>query len=142
MRVRVGGDGAVDVVAAHGLGNDVRVEGVEEVVGLVGEGGRAGGEVALAGKGEEHGGVLHHFDEGLVEVVLHGLDDAADLGGESGHLDHLRRCRVDGEQPSPDLRYHEQNVCDNLREFCPSPCEFFDITHHVGNPRGKGEDTR
>ena len=81
LRVAVQTDDAVDVVAGQGLGDDVGVEGVEEVVCLVGEGRRGGGEVALAGEGEEHGCVLHYFDEGFVEVVLDRLDDSAHFGG-------------------------------------------------------------
>ena len=69
--------------------DDVGVEGVEEVVGLVGEGRRCGGEIPLAGKGEEHCGILHYLDQSFVQVVLHGLDDAAHLSRERGHLNHL-----------------------------------------------------
>ena len=81
LRVAVQTDDAVNVVAGEGLGDYVSVEGVEEVVCLVGEGRWGGGEVALAGECEEHGCVLHYFDEGFVEVVLHRLDDAAHFGG-------------------------------------------------------------
>ena len=81
LRIGVETDDAVDVVAGEGLGDDVRVEGVEEVVGLIGEGRRGGGEVSLAGEGEEHGCVGHYFDEGFVEVVLDRLDDPAHLSG-------------------------------------------------------------
>ena len=81
LRVAVLTDDAVDVVAGEGLGDDVGVEGVEEVIGLVGERRRGGGEVALAGEGEEHGCVLHYFDEGFVEIVLDRLDDAAHFRG-------------------------------------------------------------
>lgn len=82
-------DDAVDVIARERLRDDVGVEGVEEVVCLVWEGGRRGGEVALAREGEEDGRVAHYFDEGLVEVVLHRLDDGAHLRGQCGHLDDL-----------------------------------------------------
>lgn len=81
LRVAVETDDAVDVVAGEGLGDDIGVEGVEEVVCLVWEGRRGGGEIALAGEGEEHGCVLHYFDEGFVEVVLDRLDDSAHFGG-------------------------------------------------------------
>lgn len=81
LRVGVEADDAVNVVAVEGLGDEVGVEGVEEVVGLVGEGRGGGGEVALAGEGEEYGCVLHDVDEGFVEVVLDRLDYAAHLGG-------------------------------------------------------------
>ena len=81
LRVCIEADDAVDVVAGEGLRDDVGVEGVEEVVCLIGEGRRGGGEVALAGEGEEHGCVLHYLDEGFVEVVLDGLDDAAHFCG-------------------------------------------------------------
>ena len=81
LRVAVETDDAVDVVAGEGLGDDVSVEGVKEVVCLVREGRRGSGEVALAGEGEKHGCVLHHLDERFVEVVLDRLDDAAHFGG-------------------------------------------------------------
>ena len=110
LRVAVEADDAVDVVACQRLRDDVGVEGVEEVVCLVWEGGGGGGEVALAREGEEHGGVLHYVDEGFVEVVLHCLDDGAHLGGESGHLYHLRRYGINGEDPPPDLGDHEERI--------------------------------
>ena len=81
LRVAVEADDAVDVVAGERLRYYVCIEGVEEVVCLVWEGGGGGGEVALAGEGEEHGCVLHYVDEGFVEVVLDRLDDGAHLGG-------------------------------------------------------------
>lgn len=74
LDVGVLGDGAVDVVARERGGDDVRVEAVEEVLLLVGEGRGGGGEVALGGEGEEFGWVGHDGGDGFVEVTLDGLD--------------------------------------------------------------------
>ena len=120
LRVAVQTDDAVDVVAGEGLRYEVGVEGVEEVVGLVGEGWSRGGEVTLASEGEEHGGVVHDVDEGLVQTVLHHLDDAGHLSGQLGHLYHLRRYRIDREDPPPDLRRGEQGILNHLCESDPS----------------------
>lgn len=123
------------------MGDDVGVEGVEEVVCLVREGGRGGGEVALAGEGEEDGGVSHHLDQGLVEVVLHRLDDGAHLRGQRGHLDDLRGFGINREDPPPDLGHHEQDILENLRKGGPPFGEAVNFPHHVAETRHEGEDT-
>ena len=55
LGVAVETDDAVDVVAVQGLRYDVGVEGVEEIVCLVWECWRRGGEIALTCKGEKLG---------------------------------------------------------------------------------------
>lgn len=66
LRVGVETDDAVDVVAVQGLRDDVGVEGVQQVIRLVGKGNGRLGEIPLAGKGQEFGGVLHNRDQGRV----------------------------------------------------------------------------
>lgn len=122
------------------MGDDVGVEGVEEVVCLIGEGGRGGGEVALACECEEDGGVSHDLDQGLVEVVLHRLDDGAHLRRQGGHLDDLRGLGINREDPPPDLGHHEQNVLENLRKGRPPFCEAVNFLHHVAETRHEGKD--
>lgn len=122
------------------MGDDVGVEGVEEVVCLVGEGRRGGGEVALACEGEEDGRVSHHLDQGLVEIVLHRLDDGAHLRGQRGHLDDLRCFGINRENPPPDLGHHEQNVLEDLRKGRPPFCEAFKILHQVAETGHEGKD--
>ena len=55
LRIGLLANDGVENVALQGLGDEIVVEGVVEVVGLVGEGGGADGEVALSGEGEELG---------------------------------------------------------------------------------------
>ena len=141
LRICVWGYDAVDVVSREGLGDDVGVEGVKEVVCLVGKGRRGGGEVALGGEGEEHSCVVHYFDEGFVKVVLDRLDDAAHIGGKGSHLDDLGCGGVDRKDPAANLRYHEQNVFDHLRKRCPPFREAFNSIHHIAQARHEGKYT-
>lgn len=104
LDVGVEGDGRVDVVAREGGGDDVRVEAVEEVLLLIRQGGARGGEVALAGEGEEGGRVRHDGRDGLVEVALHGLDEVAEAGFQVRHLHDLRLRVPDRVEEAADLR--------------------------------------
>lgn len=63
MRVAVETDDAVDVVAGEGLRYYVGVEGVEEVVCLVRESWRRGGEITLTGERKELVGRISLFRE-------------------------------------------------------------------------------
>ncbi len=103
-------EGAFDVVAVEGGGDDVGVEAVEEVICLVWERRGRGGEVALGGEGEELGHVGHDGDDGFVEIVLHRGHDVFQLGFEFGDLDDLGGGGVDGEQISADLGKREEGV--------------------------------
>lgn len=87
LDVGVLGNGALDVVTREAGGDDVRVEAVEEVLLLIREGRGGGGEVALAGEGEEFRWVGHDGDDRFVEVPLHLADEFPESVFEVGDLD-------------------------------------------------------